>query len=229
MPSTSAWRLTRVEMVTMRAIPAARARATTASSSPAKSGKSRWQWLSTSMVGNGKFLGETACDAVRGLGSSSGPQTGPQRAPSPHPSQLAADQRQGKGPVVNPIINRRAGASAAFHLAVEFGRGGADDDVALLRDSPLHRHWSSLRLFQRARASCGSRKSGNSSSISSRESAGPSEPSAYNARKHPSPSTMISTGGLSSLTLMLPQRRRLLLIAGGRQPGCSLGGSQSKS
>src|SRR5262249_4593352 len=49
MPSTSAWRLTRVEIVTMRVIPAARARATTASSSPAKSGKSRWQWLSISI------------------------------------------------------------------------------------------------------------------------------------------------------------------------------------
>src|SRR5262249_47551863 len=49
MPSTSAWRLTRVEIVTMHAIPAARARAITASSSPAKSGKSRWQWLSISI------------------------------------------------------------------------------------------------------------------------------------------------------------------------------------
>src|SRR5438132_7388161 len=50
MASTPAWRLTRVEMVTMRPIPAAWARATTASSSPAKSGKSRWQWLSINMV-----------------------------------------------------------------------------------------------------------------------------------------------------------------------------------
>ena len=41
---------TRVEIVTMRPMPAARARATTASSSAAKSGKSRWQWLSTSIV-----------------------------------------------------------------------------------------------------------------------------------------------------------------------------------
>ena len=41
---------TRVEMVTMRPTPAARARATTPSRSSAKSGKSRWQWLSTSMV-----------------------------------------------------------------------------------------------------------------------------------------------------------------------------------
>src|SRR5262249_11203448 len=49
MATTSAWRLTRVEMVTMRPTPAACARATTASSSPAKSGKSRWQWLSISM------------------------------------------------------------------------------------------------------------------------------------------------------------------------------------
>ena len=40
---------TRVEIVTMRSMPAARARATTASSSVAKSGKSRWQWLSISM------------------------------------------------------------------------------------------------------------------------------------------------------------------------------------
>src|SRR5215471_18554829 len=54
MASTSAWRLTRVEMVTMRAMPAARARATTASSSPAKSGKSRWQWLSTNVNPDGK-------------------------------------------------------------------------------------------------------------------------------------------------------------------------------
>ena len=38
------------EIVTMRPMPAARARATTASSSAAKSGKSRWQWLSTSIV-----------------------------------------------------------------------------------------------------------------------------------------------------------------------------------
>src|ERR1043166_8850227 len=49
MATTSAWRLTLVEMVTMRPMPAACARATTASSSPAKSGKSRWQWLSISM------------------------------------------------------------------------------------------------------------------------------------------------------------------------------------
>src|SRR5512143_67995 len=44
-----ACRLTRVEIVTRRPMPAARARSTTASSSAAKSGKSRWQWLSTSM------------------------------------------------------------------------------------------------------------------------------------------------------------------------------------
>src|SRR5262249_35778684 len=49
MASTSACRLTRVEMVTMRAMPAACARAITASSSPAKSGKSRWQWRSINM------------------------------------------------------------------------------------------------------------------------------------------------------------------------------------
>src|SRR5271168_867993 len=37
-------------MVIMRSTPAARARATTASRSTAKSGKSRWQWLSISML-----------------------------------------------------------------------------------------------------------------------------------------------------------------------------------
>src|ERR1700742_4209380 len=42
-------RLTRVEIVTMRPMPASAARATMASRSAAKSGKSRWQWLSTSM------------------------------------------------------------------------------------------------------------------------------------------------------------------------------------
>src|SRR3954454_15240623 len=42
--------LTRVEIVTMRPIPAARARDTIPSRSSAKSGKSKWQWLSTSMV-----------------------------------------------------------------------------------------------------------------------------------------------------------------------------------
>src|SRR5439155_584521 len=55
MPSTSACRLTRVEMVTRRAMPAACARATTASSSSAKSGKSRWQWLSIS-IGSVPYL-----------------------------------------------------------------------------------------------------------------------------------------------------------------------------
>ena len=40
---------TRVEIVTIRPIPAASARATMASRSAAKSGKSRWQWLSTSI------------------------------------------------------------------------------------------------------------------------------------------------------------------------------------
>ena len=40
---------TLVEMVTIRAIPAVRAREISASSSPAKSGKSRWQWLSISI------------------------------------------------------------------------------------------------------------------------------------------------------------------------------------
>src|SRR5450755_2454736 len=56
---TRSWlsRRTRVEMVSMRPIPASAARATTASSSLAKSGKSRWQWLSTSMgvSGRGRF------------------------------------------------------------------------------------------------------------------------------------------------------------------------------
>src|SRR5207244_6849088 len=42
-------RLTRVEMVTMRPMPAVPARATMASRSSVKSGKSRWQWLSTSI------------------------------------------------------------------------------------------------------------------------------------------------------------------------------------
>src|SRR6266436_2880774 len=60
MDSTSACCLTRVEMVMMRAMPAPCARATTASSSSAKSGKSRWQWLSISIwssvphVGSGR-------------------------------------------------------------------------------------------------------------------------------------------------------------------------------
>src|SRR5688500_4292242 len=40
---------TRVQIVTMRPMPAAPARSTTVSVSPAKSGKSRWQWLSTSI------------------------------------------------------------------------------------------------------------------------------------------------------------------------------------
>ena len=38
----------RVQIVTIRVTPAARARAITSGSSPSKSGKSRWQWLSTS-------------------------------------------------------------------------------------------------------------------------------------------------------------------------------------
>ena len=42
--------LTRVEIVTMRPIPAARARDTIPSRSSAKSGKSRWQWLSTNIL-----------------------------------------------------------------------------------------------------------------------------------------------------------------------------------
>src|SRR5947209_16191855 len=57
MVSNASRRLTRVEMVTMRPIPAAAARATMPSRSSAKSGKSRWQWLSTSMSSNrsGRF------------------------------------------------------------------------------------------------------------------------------------------------------------------------------
>src|SRR5690242_19411304 len=57
---TSAWRSaiaripgnwsSLVPIVSIVATPAARARARTASRSPAKSGKSRWQWLSTSIV-----------------------------------------------------------------------------------------------------------------------------------------------------------------------------------
>jgi len=42
-PTAVSWRRTRVEIVTNRPIPAALARATTASSSSLKSGKSRWQ------------------------------------------------------------------------------------------------------------------------------------------------------------------------------------------
>src|SRR5438477_10720382 len=53
---TASWRRTRVEMVTINATPCAAARATTASVSAAKSGKSRWQWLSTSMA-SGRFAG----------------------------------------------------------------------------------------------------------------------------------------------------------------------------
>src|SRR5947209_4787569 len=41
-------------MVTSRTMPASLARATTESSSPAKSGKSRWQWLSTNANPGGK-------------------------------------------------------------------------------------------------------------------------------------------------------------------------------
>src|SRR5262245_36612657 len=72
MANTSAWRLTWVEMVTMRAMPDARARVTTASSSPAKSGKSRWQWLSTNVNAGGKrwfsamFCGMWAGDQLPG-------------------------------------------------------------------------------------------------------------------------------------------------------------------
>src|SRR5215475_2851327 len=49
MASNSASRFTLVEIVTMRPTPASAARATMASRSAEKSGKSRWQWLSTSM------------------------------------------------------------------------------------------------------------------------------------------------------------------------------------
>src|SRR6185312_16473198 len=49
MASNPSSRFTRVEIVTMRPMPASAARATMASRSGAKSGKSRWQWLSTSM------------------------------------------------------------------------------------------------------------------------------------------------------------------------------------
>src|SRR6185437_4720208 len=51
----------RVEIVTIRSTPAARARATMASSSSAKSGKSRWQWLSmTVMKPLGRIAGKPA-------------------------------------------------------------------------------------------------------------------------------------------------------------------------
>src|SRR3954462_11193916 len=52
------WLFTRVEIVTMRPTPAASARATMVSSSAAKSGKSRWQWLSTSMRKSPATVGE---------------------------------------------------------------------------------------------------------------------------------------------------------------------------
>src|SRR6186997_3302992 len=50
MSISSRCRFTRVEIVTSRATPSAVARPTTSSSSTAKSGKSRWQWLSISMM-----------------------------------------------------------------------------------------------------------------------------------------------------------------------------------
>src|SRR5437868_5548024 len=62
----SAWRRTRVEIVTMWPIPAASARATMASSSAAKSGKSRWQWLSTSMRKSPATVGEDQRHIVSG-------------------------------------------------------------------------------------------------------------------------------------------------------------------
>ena len=52
--------------MTMRVTPAARARATTASTSPAKSGKSRWQWLSTSVGGHRICAAAAADQAARG-------------------------------------------------------------------------------------------------------------------------------------------------------------------
>src|ERR1700722_10443910 len=48
--SNASRRLTRVEIVTIRPMPAVSARATMPSRSSAKSGKSRWQWLSTSIA-----------------------------------------------------------------------------------------------------------------------------------------------------------------------------------
>src|SRR5205085_2216866 len=50
----------------MRPTPAPSARATTASSSVAKSGKSRWQWLSTSMRKSPATVGEDQRHIVSG-------------------------------------------------------------------------------------------------------------------------------------------------------------------
>ena len=58
-----AWRR-RVQIVTMRVTPAAAARATTASISPAKSGKSRWQWLSTRAGGGIGLWGSEGSGSV---------------------------------------------------------------------------------------------------------------------------------------------------------------------
>src|SRR3954469_17156656 len=66
MASSWACLRTRVEMVTMRLTPAASARATTASSSEANSGKSRWQWLSTSMRKSPATVGEDQRHIVSG-------------------------------------------------------------------------------------------------------------------------------------------------------------------
>ena len=55
---------TLVEIVTIRSTPASLARATTPSRSSAKSGKSRWQWLSISMMKGARFPSPLAGEGV---------------------------------------------------------------------------------------------------------------------------------------------------------------------
>ena len=103
-------------MVTIRATPAAAARATTASTSPAKSGKSRWQWLSTRESGMGRLA------AGEGSGSV-GPRLGGRRI----------DLQQGIEDHLGGVKVDRAGVGGApGELGDEVGpepalrRGGAE-------------------------------------------------------------------------------------------------------
>src|SRR5262249_33627165 len=76
MPRTAANWLSLVPMVRKWPTPAARAEASTVSSSGAKSGKARWQWLSTSIAKTGRARPRIqalqyavllrACDQARG-------------------------------------------------------------------------------------------------------------------------------------------------------------------
>ena len=142
-----AWR-SRVQIVTMRVTPAAAARATTASISPAKSGKSRWQWLSTRAGG-----GIGALAAGEGSGRV-GPRLGGRRVDlqegiEDHLGGVKVDRAGVARCARRAAAPARPRAGACAGVRAERGRSASASAVGDRRDRRRRRRRSARRASAR--------------------------------------------------------------------------------